>query len=122
MTSKKKATGKVKKPEWALVHAFGSHSDATVVEIINGCMCGVHAGPISERAAQWLLEDLQNEVAVMMATVTGDIGELYQRASNILAILDYSRPAKSNALSIAIGEARTAGKITDMAQDIELPF
>lgn len=79
---------------------------AMVVQRIGGTLHSVHKGAISHAAAEWLADDLQNErEAILKHRDNGDdLGALYLKAASVLRHLDYSRPAKANALTIAMAD------------------
>ncbi len=79
---------------------------AMVVQRIGGTLHSVHKGAISHAAAEWLAEDLRNEREdILKHRESGeDLGALYQKASSVLRHLDYARPAKVNALTIAMAD------------------
>ena len=96
------------------------HGCAIVAMHGAGCLSAMHEIPIPERAARWMLRDLEAEPE-RFRDFGEDCGLLYGKASELLSVLDFNRSPQDNALEIAKALVRGPSPSQEDV-DAEMPF
>lgn len=81
----------------------------------------MHDHPIPERAARWMLRDLEANPDEFRGT-GHDFGPLYVKATEILSLLDFNRSPEENAKELALALVHFNAPEIGADDTEEIPF